>query len=57
VDLKLNIPDVSRLLDAFRGVAYPFAPGQAAFGCASADPCIYTAEEVVVGEETDPPTK
>jgi hypothetical protein len=41
-DLKINIPDVSRLLDAFRGLAYPFAPGQAAFGCPSMDPCTYT---------------
>jgi hypothetical protein len=40
-DLKLNMSDVTRLLDAFRGIAYPFAPGQATFGCASLNPCEY----------------
>jgi hypothetical protein len=31
VDLKINITDVTRVLDAFRGLPYPFPP--------SADPC------------------
>jgi hypothetical protein len=57
VDLKINIPDVSRLLDAFRGVAFPFAPGQAAFGCASTNPCNYTAEEVAVTEPEIVPSR
>jgi hypothetical protein len=47
-DLKINISDVSRLLDAFRGLAYPFAPGQAAFGCGSMDPCAYTQQSADV---------
>jgi hypothetical protein len=26
IDFKINITDVSRVLDAFRGLAYPFPP-------------------------------
>jgi hypothetical protein len=50
-DLRMNITDVSRLLDAFRGVAYPFAPGQAAFGCGSMDACSYTMSADMAGGE------
>jgi hypothetical protein len=39
-DGKINIPDVSRVLDAFRGIRYPFSP-TGGFGCTSNDPCTY----------------
>ena len=36
LDQKINISDIVLLLDAFRGLPYPFAPGQ--IGCPS-EPC------------------
>jgi hypothetical protein len=36
VDQKINLTDVVRMLDAFRGLAYPFLPGPSA-PCAAAD--------------------
>jgi hypothetical protein len=42
VDFKLNMTDVVRALDAFRGVGYPFTPTSTIFGCVSTDPCFYS---------------
>jgi hypothetical protein len=42
LDQKINIPDVSRLLDAFRNIAFPFSP-TGGFGCTNSNPCAYTS--------------
>ncbi len=39
-DLKVNISDVTQVLNGFRNVAFPFSP-TGGFGCANADPCSY----------------
>jgi hypothetical protein len=45
-DLKVNISDVSRDLDAFRNLAFPYRPGMpvAPGNCTSTNPCTYTTE-------------
>jgi hypothetical protein len=41
-DLKINISDVTQVLNAFRNLPFPFAPG--AGGCSS-DPCAVSQQE------------
>ncbi len=40
VDGKVNISDVTLILNAFRSLPFPFAPA-GGFGCTSPDPCSY----------------
>jgi hypothetical protein len=52
VDKKINITDITRNLDGFRGIAYPYSPSVC--GCSNpADPCtcppVLAAEEVAAG--------
>jgi hypothetical protein len=42
-DFRINVSDLVRGLDAFRGIDYPFTlPGPSIFGCVNTDPCFYT---------------
>ncbi len=51
VDFKINITDVTRCLNAFSNIAFPFRPGVNAGpgSCVSTDPCTYTATGSVAG--------